>query len=497
MSRFLTTATLTSLPHELLDQITDNIGPDDIESYALVCKKLFEHAAVALQTHRSKSRYARTTLQIYADVPGSPLTREWESHPCWFLRAILDHPELVPYVTHLTLIVHDIPESVSPLAHLAPTEDFAGVLEGPENQHGESPAQSALKEAVQERLLPYQQRILNLLQCNHKYFQEDEYTTGIDTTPDWYAKAMEGERTTIVGLILLLLKDIQHLTVLNCVELPLNLQELMWGIIHDGSTPRESRPLSKVSGVAIGILEPTGFLSTWSTLQRLAQLPSVRTVKGFKLERLHLAQRLRLPSHIESIVLDECDVAVSEDLSLYGEPQALKRFSMTLRSLPGNTAGCWNAVDVTHWLCRHAARTLRELTLVFRSNPQPTKFERRMVPMHYHRTGSLKRFKQLQYAKLMIDTFYPSGRYATLAPPDQPPTPLVEVLPYSLKTLVLCGDGRAGMEEGLLGPMIQSGENPLPNLKRLVFEIDPQLSTETIHRLRSIGVEVIVESQGS
>ncbi|KAL9012090.1 MAG: hypothetical protein Q9173_003119 [Seirophora scorigena] len=517
---------LAWLPTEILDQITNNVSRDDIESYALTCRRLFENSENELKKHRSRKRYTETEVEVWADVVVDSrvtLGQWWESHPFWLLRALLDDRGLCPYVAHLRVIYDKVPGTEVSLRHLVDGEDFAGLPIVADTRGERDKLEKAGAEGLQTRLLPYGSRIRKTLRDNQMYFQgADNDNAGVsDDQPHsmqaWYAKIMYGSRPMIFGLVLLLLRDIQTLTIINCNSLSHELDDLLGRITANTTVPNEDKPLSKVTTIDIGTPKAwcAGSRSASAdTLKAFVKLPSVRKVKGLHLDFAWLREPQQEIYHetvMESIQLLECDTFASM-CWIFGRPSALKMFHFTSGF---GTENDFDAYMPTHWLRHHASRTLEELTLVHRPNNPPSRshWDYPPLPPAKQYVGSLQTFERLRCARLMVNAFshmpplvdYDDG----LGPVVQAPHRLVDLLPFSIERLTLCDErparrnndpARNGMKFAevagqLLRGMEELKQARLPMLKQIVFETDPRIHSDTLQRFRKVGLCVLVEEQ--
>ncbi|KAI4117077.1 MAG: hypothetical protein LQ345_002615 [Seirophora villosa] len=517
---------LALLPTEILDQITNNVSRDDIESYALTCRRLFENSENELRKHRSRKPYIETEMEVWASVVVNSkvtLRQWWESHPFWLLRALLDDPGLCPYVAHLRVIYDKIPGTEVSLRHLVDGEDFAGLPIVADTRDERDKLERAGAEGLQMRLLPYGSRIRKTLRDNQMYFQgaDNDNADVSDDRPHsmqaWYAKIMYGSRPMIFGLILLLLRDIQTLTIINCYTLTYELDDLLKGITDNTAVPNEDKPLSKVTTIDIGTPKAE---CAWShspsadTLKAFVKLPSVQKAKGLNLDFSWLREPQQEIYHetvIESIQLLECDTYASM-YWIFGRPSALKMFHFTSGF---GTENNFDAYMLTDWLRHHASPTLEELTLVHRPKNPPNSRHRgsQLLPPAKQYVGSLQTFERLTCARLMVNAFshmpplvdYDDG----LGPMVPAPHRLVDVLPFPIERLTLCderparlnnGPARNGMEFAevagqLLRGMEELKQSRLPMLKHIVFETDPQIDSDTLQRFRKLGLYVLIEEQ--
>ncbi|KAI4197557.1 MAG: hypothetical protein LQ348_002138 [Seirophora lacunosa] len=517
---------LALLPTEILDQITNNVSRDDIESYALTCRRLFENSENELQKHRSRKPYIETEMVVWPDVVVNSkvtLGQWWESHPFWLLRALLDDPGLCPYVAHLRVLYDKIPGTGVSLRHLVDGDDFAGLPIVADTRGGRDKLERAAAEGLQTRLLPYGSRIRKTLEDNQMYFQgaDNDNADASDDQPHsmraWYARIMYGSRPLIFGLILLLLRDIQTLTIINCYTLTIELEDLLEGITANTTVPNEDKPLSKVTTIDIGTPKAgcaRSHAPGADTLKALVKLPSVQKAKGLGLCFSWSREPRQETDHetvIESIQLLECDTYGSM-WRIFGRPSALKMFHFTSAF---GTENNFDAYMLTDWLRHHASRTLEDLTLVHRPNnpPNSSHSASQLLPPAKQYVGSLQKFERLRCARLMVNAFshmpplvdYDDG----LGPMVQAPHRLVDLLPVSIERLTLCDErparrnddpARNGMKFAevagqLLRGMEELKQARLPMLKQIVFETDPRIDSDTLQRFREVGLNVLVEEQ--
>lgn len=517
-------ANLALLPNELLDEITDNITHYEIESYALTCRRTFENSFAALQKHRSNKRFTQTTLEISPDSSRGihRLSRRWDSHPFWLLRTLLDDPTLASYIRHLKVIFCNTPGSTTKLADLVHRDDLTGIaLDAEDSKWGYIFRTRQQKHGLRDLVGPYRHKIGEVLQENEMYFLDErnhsDYVENVSrptwthSRQTWHYDIMKGAREETLGCILLLLRDIDKLTVLNCEEIPCEIHGLLKRIRRNDSVPPEKKPLSKLEEVELGHVGDAPELqkSTLRALHKLAKIPGVRVVKADRIEyrtldNVELVSRKLRPTQIKSIHLHHCDVFVGHESWIFGAPCALEKFHFSSQPEDGQS---WQALQVTTWLRDHATETLEELTLIH--PPQNTK--RTALPSTTF-VGSLRSFKRLKYAKLMVTAF----TQMSLTAAEEKRVPgrgdrhfivphrLVHMLPASLERLVLCGEGPAGRGNISLGGMLtatntenllllgmkESKGEFLPHLREIEFEHDPQLPDSMLRQLRDVGLEV-------
>lgn len=210
---------LALLPTELLDQITSYVSRHDIENYAFTCRRIFRVSSTALQRHRARKQYTISEVEVWPFLQMSAATPSkcWEHHPVWLLRALLADPDLSPYVKHFKIAYGDLPGATSPMSHLVDTEDFTA-LSVDTQVPGRSQLEDFLQEGVEKRMLPYRGQIHELLQGQSPlgYYHIVGVLHGI----------MTGHRPSILALILLILQDIEKLTIVNCYRMDHHMCEL-------------------------------------------------------------------------------------------------------------------------------------------------------------------------------------------------------------------------------------------------------------------------------
>lgn len=158
----------------------------------------------------------------------------------------------------------------------------------------------------------------------------------------------------MLGCVLLLLRDVETPTILNCKELPYELRDLLKTIRRKDCVPPKKKALSRLREVEVGQTGhgPEVEKSTLRGLHKLAKIPGVRVVKadGVQYKALDvidgISRKIR-PTQIKPIHLHHCDVFIGHESWIFGAPYALEKFYFSSQPSEGQS---WQALQVTTWL---------------------------------------------------------------------------------------------------------------------------------------------------
>ncbi|KAL8922362.1 MAG: hypothetical protein Q9208_005215 [Pyrenodesmia sp. 3 TL-2023] len=254
---------------------------------------------------------------------------------------------------------------------------------------------------------------------------------------------------------------------------------------------RRTRSLGATAGQAFSQLEEVELeffddsvndIAPFTLLNQFCTLSTVRTIRGI---RLCSSQRPKIEpnygSHITSTYLHECDIRITNELRSFGRPSCLKSFYFTTKYWYRYP---WRAIGVQEWLLINCTQSLEELTFYRPYSPVSE------PDMADDFLGSLRSFERLQHVKVLVDSFIPKDDDDAKSLMKIPPF-LTRMLPSSLESFVLVGKSYLGIASEKVYQIYDLKKTHPSNLKRVVFEDDPELDREIIMRSASVGLEMV------
>lgn len=440
--------TFYNLPNELLTLAWSHVvEPEDVESFALVSKRIYALAGKFLREHlRLKRRFSVLYYRHENNRRGSP--------PAAFLAEFLTYPRAALYVDQIW-------------------------LEGYKTEWDHA-ANIPLNLATNYHL-PYPNQTMQL-------FEEAVKTSAFipeSESAKWISEIRQGEERTVLALTITLLPNVRMFAVDN---VPAGGYRLVEMIRRIGVTPNTTA-LSRLTKVRIG-WTGVGF-NDFNWVLHFSSLKSVQSIQGMLVGQLDYGfeYSFTLPprwSNVKNLRLDVCNIK-KKQLFIYLE--------------------CLNALEIFYyraarqakpydpfWLCTaltaHAGHSLKTLQIVSADG----------TGSHMGSLAGLSVLTEVftEYKMLL--------NYETGLRNDK----LWEMLPPTIEKIVLKHNDRYDVRllQCQISKMCEVKENRLPNLKVLTFWIDYHTvagprptqtfkeyrdNSEIIGALKKKGMEVGVE----
>ena len=468
---------LLSLPPEILLKIIDAVLPSDLENFCLCCKGLEALAEDALKRHASmKAKCSKLNCGRHWN-DDNHLTGH-HHHPITILRAILEDDRYAHYPRALEI----------------------GCFEF------ENPSNASLPQVL-STMKELEDKILALL-------SESLYLNDGNMVNEWRIRIESGNGDSCAALIISLLPNLQSMVVSGFYSEDCTMRgmkNMLNSIAKSSHEPSLAKPLalSKLSQVGIDGTEEVG-QEELEFVEAFAALPSMRRINGIFICQESFRSKFKSQtSGVEEIVFEESTISASSFGELFGLFKALRKFKY--EAVPpkfGMEWICdfWEPHQIVAALLRRARHSLEELDIVFGNRNYI--FNRSSSEKFI---GSLRSFEILRHIRVEPPTLFPyfiwyDGTCNYVEGEDEEegkeededfaPAPLVEILPASVETLVVCGEISRSKGTKLFRGLASLRESRLPKLRAVNFEYvdEVPVDEETRAICRDCGITLSCSS---
>lgn len=424
---------LLSLPTEIVAQVLEEVGPDDIEQVALLCKIFFVIVKNVLREHtQMKSKYRRVVF-------GGLFTRNPSVQPASLLRDVLLNERLVFYPQEIVIgrLSERAWNQTPDLHHEGIFGDVHDILSRKIqecsylNDYSAQSLRKVIAQGKSDAMVAFLITLLPNLRSMRIY-------------PNYYAG--RGSRRCVLDAVLAIAKAY------SATELPL-------------STPA----LSKLSAVELYGVD-------FGDLLYIAALPSIRSMIGRRLTCNRSDGTFGTDfSRLQTIKLFRCIVSYDDLVKLLGCIKALKVFTYC------NENHNFHPRRILAALSEHAARSLTQLAITSHSEPA----NRNNLADYYF--GALWRFRSLKDCFLDAKIFFrPIDCIVDLVErgldlnvciesksKSYKVSRLMDMLPKSIESCHLLGDTCGSTKDdvlvGLMAGLPELKSIRLPNLCEIVY----------------------------
>ena len=477
---------LLNLPNELLCQISEQVHRDDIENFAIACRKIFELSKGVLVRHRSRKRFRKMELQIRF---GNNFLGDLESgecrkyHPGHLLVSLLADHEIAAYISALRVTTSGSDE------------------QEPDDDSGFNAFTSLEEDEVCDPLRAemelYKERIRSILQKSS--CTEDE-----DDVDEFFEMILAGHQGATVGLIISLLPNLSHLTLDGFLDGAAVLDTMLQNILSKKRDHEQA--LTSVTDLEIDSRDGNIGSNRSNFVEPLARMSSLKRFSGIALESYgqRMGDEIDRPCSIEELEIEDCFFDMKGLLRVFGKPILLRKlyYRRTVSPSFGDENFLFTMIE---WLRLYAGGMLEKIII--------TEYE--TVNNEHHEEGqdylgSFRSFKKLKLLRLpailcservkhqdgskCVSMECLCGRRYARA--------LASILPFSLEELILEG----GVFENMIPDMFEGFGDVLqklfPKLSRIrvnSFEIgdgrEIGLTEELISSLKGAGVRVWIWSK--
>lgn len=426
-------AGFNDLPNELIQEILNHIQPEDIENFVMMSKHVYCLSDEVVQQHTEmKARYSTYGCDENKGVS-----------PARLLNGILLNPQIAYYVKDLELSTWFFENPFGD--DYLPTDGFYL-------------SDRAFTEHITERF---------------QHAARKSAPPG--EAAEWIQCVEDGDRDSIVALLLPLLTNVQTITINTSRASAVKTVSTL-GRLVDTST---INGLCGLKNVTINGNDKSG---DWKIVKSLMCLPSMRSIKATWLDKYGKGCTSSATSNVEELTLENCAITRKSLLNFLRAFTSLRK----VRFESETTKRLLKPDSIRRALLTHARWTLQDLTIFFTDNKQSPPA-----------MGSLRGFKMLKQVETSIKLLYD---YDNVYLREM----LAHVLPRSIETLVLWEDrsiDHASLE-GLVSQVQKHKVLHMPLLRLLevrlhgyFFDIDisgrdKKYALQLIKQCNEVGVEL-------
>lgn len=368
-------SSLLVLPTEMLQNIIDRIGPDDLVNLSVCCKLLKGAAERHLLEHRER-------IKAYSRLRYSGSFRHGDvDHPVELLREICLDERIALYPKRLDIMYDELPQHFDELVEFECVSGEELLLKDLDREI-EQVVFDEFETAINEKLskaLRHNDRNINV----------------------WLQRLKRDGRSVTLCLLLLLLPNLEdlHVTILDCEGAILkSMLDLIAGGNHDPDPAFGPVALTKLSKVSVTGCER--YRSGSQVLVPFAALPSLRTLTAKSVfgtpAGLPPYEHLSWPyeQHVSGLTLLnlQSSYLIAADFSrLLGGIKGLKSFTYDLRYTGDHYYGSIPTRSIIGMLLEHAKHSLEFVTFTDLSDGHCE---------HDHGSGSFRGFEVLEQIRI-------------------------------------------------------------------------------------------------
>lgn len=470
---------LLTLPNELLDKIVDQVHPNDIINFSLVCKPIRDLAKTAVSLHLQRKRTYEVILLhgCYRHTP--------DQHPLALIRAICMDWRVAEYPKFLKFRCCHFPGHPENGLEEDYTEDAKRYeVEKTKDDIYVEETMGVIQDYIEEKVLGLGVP-KSIRSGQHGLRVKIPIAARLDVEGAC-SEVNEGDRYAMLALLLLFIPNLEAIC----------LAESTWGLVTERlecairwmaeknlqGSPRARKFLLKLSQVSFLGSTNANEGEDFEAFSAFAALPSVRKLHGTFVEGYDEAEwTWVLPHHISNvteITLLRSAVKAKYLAELLVGIKALKRFTYDHREELNDPQNGMEAHKMVGTLLEHAKHSLEYLALTNRDKLSEFHEVRDEEHDIHPCNGSLRDFEVLKEVVLdswiYVDSFPCDGSNPdTEMEVDHCHTigALIDILPPSIETVQLAGLEVVHHAQGLLVNFFEQKESRLPKLSKLIIEI--------------------------
>lgn len=435
-------ASLLGLPNEILNQIIDDVPPDDIENFAATCQRLRDLAAAALMIHCERKR-KYTDLNFFACYRHAGAA---ENHPIMLFDEIYKDNKVASYPKSLGILCCD---------------KYDDERDSFNQDESDIARRVTAKLDFSTMLQPY-------LGTSYRVKSSTNYCEDIQ----------KGGRALLLALLLTQLRNLETVSISKYGSHGhgLHFLQAVCMLANHGPENLEPNPLSNLR--TVNLSEPDLSLSSLNDLSILTLFPQLGAVRSLNVYRFGEASSQDF-SNVKDLTLQEINFYKSRLdssllSSLIGTTTALKRFSFEYRDVQDLRSPQIDAIIES--LLTNAKHTLTDLSL----SDLPENFVRASSRIPHTYQGSLRGFEVLRRINLPHQ-LYISDKEAnsisargTNVPSDRCKR---KILPESIETAEFNSEGLISSMGGIIMDVADHKKAGLPRLTKMTFHL-PNKSRE-------------------